>query len=114
MCHLVSIGRTTEAIASHGEVIVLQDVNHILICHAGEHHLVADRVLTAEQQQFALGHRRASGAGRIGQRRQTGCRARLAQAQSKRPGAAHGSRRQRDDVGIACGIGLAARRAVDQ
>ena len=114
MGHLVSIGRTTEAIACRGEVIVLQDVNHILIGHAGEHHLVADRVLAAEQQQFALRHCRAGGAGRIGQRHQTGCRARLAQAQSKRPGAADGSGCQRDDVGIACGIDLAAGRAVDQ
>ena len=114
MRHLVGIGRTTEAIACRGKVIVLQDVNHILICHAGEHHLVADRVLAAEQQQFALRHCRAGRAGRVGQWRQTGCRARLAQSQSERPGAAHRSRRQRDDVGIARGIDLAAGRAIDQ
>ena len=114
MRHLVGIGWTTEAIACRGKVIVLQDVNHILICHAGEHHLVADRVLAAEQQQFALRHCRAGRAGRVGQWRQTGCRARLPQSQSERPGAAHRSRRQRDDVGIACGIDLAAGRAIDQ
>ena len=111
---LVGTGRATQAIACRGKVIVLQDINHILIGHAGEHHLVADRVLAAEQQQFTLGHCRAGRAGRVRQALQTCGRAGFAQVERKCTGAANGSRPQRDDVGIASGIDLAAGRAIDQ
>ena len=54
--HLVSRSQTTPAIAKHTEVFGHQGVNHVLIGHTGQHHLVAHSVITAEQQQLALRH----------------------------------------------------------